>query len=204
MKLPKQQGRVLETIVDYVREHGYAPSIEELNQILGTTSTSTMHYHLQALEKKGYISRIKGKQRAIQVNKDLLPDAPEPNKGLPILGRIAAGMPLLAIEDRSEYLNLAIEFYQPDNYVLIVQGDSMIEDNIADGDMVIVQPTSVAREGETVVALVDNNDTTLKRFYREGLRHVRLQPANSSMEPIIVPREKVQIQGKVVAVVRRM
>lgn len=197
MILPRQQQRVYDAIRHYIQLHGYPPSIHELNREIGTTSTSTMHYHLQALEKKGLITRQKGKQRTIALN-----DSDKPGC-LPIKGRIVAGQPLMALEDRGEYLDLVAEFYQTDNYVLIVRGDSMIEDGITDGDLVIVQPTPVARNGEVVVALIDGDETTLKRFYREGT-NVRLQPANSSMPPIIMPRQRVEIQGKAVAVVRRL
>jgi repressor LexA len=198
MKLPRQQGRVLEAIIDHVRKHGYSPSIEDLNAVMGISSTSTMHYHLQALERKGFISRVKGKQRAIQLREDLV------REGLPIVGRITAGKPLMAIEDRSEYLNLGSAFYRPDNFVLMVKGQSMVEDHITDGDMVIIQPVSVANDGDTVVALIDNDETTLKRFYHEGQHKVRLQPANATMAPLILPSERVQLQGKVIGVVRRM
>lgn len=196
--LPPQQLRVYETIRSFIQRCGYPPSIHELNREIGTTSTSTMHYHLQALEKKGLITRQKGKQRTITVNEDARPGR------LPILGRIVAGQPLTALEDRGEYLDLVAEFYQSDNYVLIVRGDSMIEDGITDGDLVIVQRTPVARNGEVVVALIDGNETTLKRFYREGNGNVRLQPANSAMPPILLPAPRVEIQGKAVAVVRRL
>lgn len=195
--LPRQQQRVYDSIRRYIQRHGYPPSIHELNRELGTTSTSTMHYHLQALERKGMITRQKGKQRTITVN-----EREQPGR-LPILGRIVAGQPLTALEDRSEYLDLVAEFYQTENYVLVVRGDSMIEDGINDGDMVIIQPTPVARNGEVVVALLDGEQTTLKRFYREG-SNVRLQPANAAMPPLVVPARRLAIQGRAVAVVRRL
>lgn len=195
--LPPQQQRVYDTIRRFILRYGYPPSIHELNREIGTTSTSTMHYHLRALEKKGLITRQKGKQRTIA-----LVDGDKPGR-LPILGRIVAGQPLMALEDRGEYLDLVAEFYQPDNFVLVVRGDSMIEDGITDGDLVIVQRTPVARNGEVVVALVDGQETTLKRFFCEGAK-IRLQPANSDMPPLMLAADRVQVQGKAVAVVRRL
>jgi repressor LexA len=194
-----KQTEVFDYIVQHVRENGYAPSIREICTALDLRSTSTVHYHLTALAKRGMIQWEGGKNRAIKVVAGVGEEERSP--GLPIMGRIAAGRPIEAIANEHEYLDLQETFSEPELYVLKVRGDSMIEDHIQDGDYVIIKRQDNARDGEIVVALLDEGEATLKRFYREPNGRFRLQPANSSMEPIFV--ERVQIQGKVVGLLRQ-
>ncbi len=199
-----RQSEVFDFIMRHVRENGYAPSIREICTALGLRSTSTVHYHLTALAKRGLIQWEGGKNRAIRVlgHAPVLPAAmDEPrSKGLPIVGRIAAGRPIEAIPENDEYLNFDERFDSPELYVLKVKGDSMIEDHIQDGDYVIIKRQDTARDGEIVVALLDDGEVTLKRFYREPGGRYRLQPANNTMQPIYVDR--VTIQGKLVGLLR--
>lgn len=199
-----RQEEVFEFIMAHVRENGYAPSIREICSALGLRSTSTVHYHLMALAKRGLIQWEGGKNRAIKVLGGVAAQerAPEPRSpGLPIVGRIAAGRPIEAIAQSDEYLNFDDTFGDPSLYVLKVKGDSMIEDHIQDGDYVIIKRQETARDGEIVVALLDDGDATLKRLYREPGGRFRLQPANASMAPIFV--ESVRVQGKVVGLLRQ-
>lgn len=188
-----RQDEIFEFIVESARRNGYAPSIREICQALGLRSTSTVHYHLTALAKRGLIEWEDGKNRAIRV----VDNAP---KGLPIVGRIAAGRPIEAIAEADEFLDLSETFNDPALYVLRVKGDSMIEDHIADGDLVIIRKQDTARDGEIVVALVEDAEATLKRIYKEKDGRIRLQPANAAMEPIFVDR--VTVQGKLVGLLR--
>lgn len=201
-----RQNEVYDFIMRHVRENGYAPSIREICTALGLRSTSTVHYHLTALAKRGLIQWEGGKNRAIKVlgREQTLPaalrdEAPRA-KGLPIVGRIAAGRPIEAIAEHDEYLTLEDRFDGPELYVLKVKGDSMIEDHIQDGDYVIIKRQDTARDGEIVVCLLDDGEVTLKRLYREPGNRFRLQPANNSMQPIYVDR--VTVQGKLVGLLR--
>ncbi len=195
--LPNKQREVLEAIIGFISQSGYPPSIQQLCEMCGVTSTSTIHYHLSALKKKGFIHWNESERRAITVRDDLLR-----KKGAhPVMGVIAAGQPLQTVTDTVEMLDLTEDLCSQDCYVLRVKGESMIEDHIMDGDMVLVNPKAPTRNGDVVVALVEGETATLKRIYRES-DHIRLQPANSSMEPIIV--KHVEVQGKVEAVIRQM
>lgn len=209
-KLPRRQQEVLDYLRRAIAERGYVPSIREIVEALGVHSTSTIHYHLTGLAERGLIRWEKGKNRAIQLLEGTPAAAapapapipfPEEAPRLPILGRIAAGRPIEAIGDGTETLDLAGMWATGNNYVLEVKGESMIEDHIMPGDMVIVKPQATARDGEIVVALLDNGEATLKRLYRESGR-IRLQPANSAMDPIYV--ETVTVQGRVVGVIRNV
>jgi repressor LexA len=206
MTLTKRQKEVLDFLVGFVNKHGYSPSFEEIARALRLTSLATVHKHITTLERKGFVRRGYNQSRSIEVTQ-----LPKPVREqlmerhaveLPMAGRIAAGRPLEAIEDRETFS--FGEFTRADGtFVLQVKGNSMIEDHILNGDYVVVEPTVVANPGEVVVALVGGDDATLKRFYRDPGGKVRLQPANSEMQPIVVPAADVKIQGRVVGVLRK-
>lgn len=193
--LTERQRQVLSRIITSVQAHGRVPTVRELAASMGLKAPGTIQDHLSALEKKGYLEREPGVSRNLRLTDRA--GVPDPYR-LPVLGRIAAGRPIEAIED-SEYVQLSEELQLEGTFLLRVKGLSMIEDHIDDGDYVVIRPQATARNGETVVALLPSGEATLKRFYREA-DHIRLQPANSSMEPIRVP--DVTIQGRVVAVIR--
>ena len=208
MALTKRQKQVMDLIARLVDEHGYSPSYEEIARGLGLASLATVHKHISALEAKSYLRRGFNQSRSLEIgpkymqemrrNRQESPAFPE----IPLLGRIAAGMPVEAVEQRSS-LNFQDFVGNPDTFALEVRGDSMIEDHICSGDLILLEKVSEARDGDIVVALVSNSETTLKRFYREGEDKIRLQPANSSLQPIIVPADDVQIQGRLLAVLRK-
>jgi repressor LexA len=196
--LPRKQREVLENIIGFIQSNGYPPTIQQLCDRCGVTSTSTIHYHLTTLKKKGFIHWNESERRAITVRDDLLKE-----KGhIPIWGTIAAGQPLTTVTDSVETLDLAEDVCSSDCYALRVRGDSMIEDHIMDGDMVLINPKASVRDGDVVVALVEGQTATLKRLYREQRNVIRLQPANSAMEPILVSADQVEVQGKLEAVIR--
>lgn len=199
-RLTERQRVALDFITRFIGEHGLSPSIQEIGRAMGTSATAALA-HVVALEKKGYIRRNPHEWRSLQViQAEAVEERPKVYR-LPVAGTIAAGSPIEAYEERSEFLWVEASLARsPDNFVLKVRGHSMIGDGINDGDFVVIQPRSTAENGETVVALLGGNSVTLKRFYREQ-GHIRLQPANPSLEPIIV--SDVTIQGKVVAVIRR-
>ncbi len=195
---PKQLA-ILTSIRDFRVRNGYSPTMQELADILGVSKV-TIFEHVEALERKGLIERERNKARSLTVHPVVkLPD--ESRAAVyPLVGTIAAGQPIEAIENR-ETIDLNDLFQTRDGtYVLRVRGNSMIEDHIADGDFVIIERREVARDGEIVVALLDDGQATLKRFYREKTR-VRLQPANSAMNPIYVDKD-VRIQGVLIGVLR--
>lgn len=197
--LPAKQQEVLDAIIQFIAAHGYPPTIQQLCERCGVTSTSTIHYHLTALKRKKVIHWNPSERRAITVQDGFLP---QPEKGgFPILGSIAAGQPLQTVTDTVESLDLNLDLASQGSYLLRVRGDSMIEDHIMDGDMVLVNPNARIKDGDVVVALVEGETATLKRFFREK-DCVRLQPANHTMEPIRV--RDVQLQGKVEAVIRQV
>jgi repressor LexA len=200
-RLTGRQRTVLEYVTRCINVNDVAPSLQEIGQALGGISATAALSHVSALEKKGYLRRIPHERRGLEVlrTEDV---SPQPKVfRLPIVGTIAAGQPIEAFDESSEHLWVEAGLARsPDNFVLHVRGHSMIGDGINDGDYVVVQPQSTAENGETVVALVAGDGVTLKRFFREK-GHVRLQPANPYLEPLIVT--DVSIQGKVVAVIRR-
>ncbi len=200
MNLTPRQLDVVVAIRNYRHIHGYSPTMQELADQLGTSKV-TIFEHVGALEKKGVLRRDKHKARSLEIIADeRLPDENRPTK-LPLLGNIAAGSPIEAVENREE-IDLEQLFQSSKGvYVLRVRGDSMIEDHLCDGDYVVIERRDQARNGEQVVALLDTGEATLKRFYREGNR-IRLQPANSSMEPRFVDADKCRIQGVVIGVLR--
>jgi len=200
MALTRRQREVLEAVRDYIATNGYSPSLEEIGGSLGLSSVATVHKHVSHLVEKGFVRRSWNQNRSIEiVDRD-------PGAGtvcIPLSGTIAAGKPLEAVPT-SEVLSVPADMVAGRNrtHVLKVQGLSMIDEQIRDGDYVIIEERETARDGETVVALIDGTEATLKRFYHEG-RRVRLQPANPDMEAIFVPADRLRIQGVVVGVIRK-
>lgn len=194
---PRQQ-QVLEFIRESVRANGYPPTVREICAALNLSSPSTVHAHLANLERLGLIKRDPSKPRALDVVQDLRPRRP-----LPLVGRVAAGQPILAEENIEELIDVpAFLRRDDDDFVLRVQGDSMADAGIFNGDFIVVHSQDEAQNGEIVVALVGDEATT-KRFYNEG-RTVRLQPENELYEPIIVNADEVELVGRVVGVLRQL
>jgi repressor LexA len=196
----ERQRRILEIIRDFTAEHGYPPSVREIGERVGLSSSSTIHAHLKALERRGLISRDPTKPRALRSAGGL----PPAHNALvvPILGRVAAGVPITAQEDVEGEFLLPSDYVPraSDAFMLRVQGDSMVDAAILDGDLILVRPQRNAENGEIVVAMMDG-EATVKRFYREAGR-IRLQPENRAMAPIYA--SDVEIVGRVDAVVRRL
>ena len=208
MALTKRQKQVIDFIADFVERNGYSPSYEELATGLDLASLATVHKHIQALQSKQYLNRSFNHSRSLELTSKYLDERrayshppASATDSVPLAGRIAAGAPVEAIEghDTLAFSDFASD---PGTFALQVSGDSMIEDHICDGDFVLIEKTAEARNGDVVVALVDGNETTLKRFYDEG-DVVRLQPANAAMQPIRVPKANLQIQGRLLAVLRK-
>jgi repressor LexA len=198
--LTPRQLAILRYIRDYKRSHGYSPTMQEVADQLGVTKV-TVFEHVGALVKKGLLRRLPYKARSLELTSQVSFPESRPT-ALPLLGRIAAGYPIEAIEDE-ETLDLEELFAsRADTFVLRVSGDSMVDDQIRDGDYVVVEKRARIRDGETVVALLDDGEATLKRFYREG-KKVRLQPANAEFSPFYVDPNRLDIQGVVVGVIRR-
>jgi repressor LexA len=208
MALTKRQRQIYDFIADFVQTHGYSPSFEEIGAALGLNSLATVHKHINNLEAKKLLRRDYNRSRSIDVLPlpEGLPERARPvsvsSIELPLVGRIAAGRPIEQVET-PETISLA-DFTRSsrDVYVLQVMGESMQDEHIMDGDYVLVEKTQSALDGEIVVALVDGSETTLKRLYRSG-EQVRLQPSNAAMQPIMVPAGAVQVQGRVIAVLRK-
>ena len=196
MHLTKRQREIYEYLRDHIRSRGYAPSIAEIGKQFHLSSPATVHKHIAHLEKKGLILKQQNLSRAIEI-------VPEPGyaTSYPVLGEIAAGKPIEAL-DQQEVVELLPDDGNKDIFVLRVKGNSMIEDHIQSGDYVIVERRNVAENGETVVALIDNDQATLKRFYRENGR-IRLQPAHPGMKPIYLREGDFTIQGVVISVLRK-
>lgn len=200
MNLTPRQLDVVVAIRNFRHLHGYAPTMQELADQLGTSKV-TIFEHVNALEKKRVLRRDKHKARSLEIIADeRLPDENRATK-LPLLGSIAAGSPIEAIENREEIDLETLFAARTGVYVLKIRGDSMIEDHLCDGDYVIIERRENARNGEQVVALLDTGEATLKRYYREG-GQIRLQPANSTMEPRYVDAERCRVQGVVIGVLR--
>lgn len=198
MAITRRQKEVLDFIRNFVERCGYSPSFEEIAHGLDLSSLATVHKHISNLERKGLLQRAHNRSRSI----DVLPERKKSAvQEIPMLGRIAAGRPVEALETH-ESLSLNDIVDNKSVFALEVRGESMRDDHIMNGDYVLVEKTQTARQGEIVVALVDGAETTLKRYYLEG-KAVRLQPANSEMEPIYVPAGRVAIQGRVLAIVRK-
>jgi len=199
--LTKRQREILSYVMDSLQERGYPPSVREIGSALGLTSSSTVHSHLAALEKKGFIHRDPSKPRAIEILKDGASQPPKRVVNVPVLGRIAAGQPILAEENVEDVFPLPRDFVREDAaFILRVRGDSMIEAGIHDGDYLVVRQQATANNGEIVAAMI-GDEATVKRYYRER-DHIRLQPENSTMTPII--SREVTVLGKAIAVIRRL
>ncbi len=208
MALTKRQKQVVDFLAEFVETNGYSPSYEEIAGALSLASLATVHKHISALETKNYVSRSFNQSRSLAVQPKYLEEYrrqkrdQRPSFEIPLLGRIAAGVPVESFASQ-EKLNFADFIGHSETYALEVRGDSMIEDHICSGDYVLVERTDQVRDGEIVVALVDGTETTLKRFYREPNDMVRLQPANASMQPIMVASSALQLQGRVLAILRK-
>jgi len=203
MALTKRQKDVLDFIAKFVDDNGYSPSYEEIAHGLKLASLATVHKHITALDTKNYLKRGFNRSRSLDLGPKYMQEHRRPRElEVPLLGRIAAGQPVEAIEHRAT-LSFADFAGNRDTYALEVRGDSMIEDHICDGDMILVERTAEVRDGDIVVALVSGMETTLKRLYHEAGGRIRLQPANSSLQPIYVPASEVQIQGRLLAVLRK-
>jgi repressor LexA len=206
MALTKRQREIYDYLADFVARNGYSPSFEEIGEAMGLNSLATVHKHINNLQEKGLLKRDYNRSRSIDVLppkgslKKSMSVAPPPLE-LPLLGRIAAGKPIQAVEN-PETLSLSDFTSSKDVYVLKVMGESMQDEHIVEGDYVIVEKAESARNGEIVVAVVNKDDATLKRIYHEG-ENTRLQPSNAQMQPIIVPSRTVQVQGRVIGVLRK-
>jgi repressor LexA len=229
MALTKRQKQVLDFLVEFINGNGYAPSFEEIAHSLDLSSLATVHKHVENLERKGFIRRGYNQSRSIDVlalpgpvpfgktmkrmmsaksRKAAAEGAPASASApagleFPLLGRIAAGQPMEAVAN-PETLSLG-DFARSEGnvFVLRVKGDSMVDDHICDGDYILVEAASTAQNGEIVVALIEGTDATLKRFFHLDPGKIRLQPANSQMDPIILPARDVKIQGRVIGVLRK-
>ena len=205
MAITRRQHQVYDFISRFMMEQGYSPSYEEIASGLKLNSLATVHKHVSNLEKKGLLTRDYNRSRSIDLlpPKGRLKQSMSVNTGvvLPVLGRIAAGQPIEAIENQST-ISLADFVRSKEVFVLEVKGESMQDEHIVDGDYVLVEKTRVAHNGDIVVALVAGSDATLKRFYREG-DNIRLQPSNAAMAPIIKSASMVEIQGRVIGVLRK-
>jgi repressor LexA len=200
LNLTKRQREIFDFVRTYGEEHGYPPTVRDIGKAIGLTSSSTVHAHLANLEKLGVLRRDPTKPRAIEVLVDKAKAAVAPS-GLPLVGQVAAGQPVLAEENIEEYVPVpGIAGGAEGQFVLRVKGDSMVGAGIFEGDYVVVRPQDTATDGEIVVALVDE-EATVKRFFKEQ-DHVRLQPENDSLEPI--RSRDVQLLGRVVGVCRRV
>jgi repressor LexA len=201
MTLTKRQREILDFLTSYADGNGYAPSFEEIARQFNYTSLATVHEHLSNLERKGYIKRSNNESRAIEIlPSDVYPRGVE----LPLLGSVAAGVPIEALEVNETVVVPESFIHRGGNhYVLRVRGNSMIDEQIRDGDFVVINERPAADDGETVIALIDNTAATVKKFYRERDGRIRLQPANETMRPIYVHENDVTIQGVVVGVLRR-
>lgn len=200
MHLTRRQKEILDFLNDYIQQHGYAPTIEEIAAHFSLRSLATVHKHLSNLQEKGLIRREWNRSRALElVPTEVKVEAVE----LPLLGLVAAGSPIEAIEASETIFVPENMVGRRETYVLQVKGDSMIDEQIRDGDYVIVENRQTADDGEMVIALLDGENVTLKKLYREGGGRVRLQPANARLEPIFVDQDRIRIQGVVIGILRK-
>jgi repressor LexA len=199
LPLTKRQREILDFLSEFIQQHGYAPSLEEIGRRFNLSSLATVHKHLTNLQEKGFIRRAWNRSRSVEM---------VPRKAgsraleLPLLGYVAAGSPIEAVVG-SETIAVPEDLVgKRETYVLRVRGDSMIDEQIRDGDYVIVEDRRSADNGEMVIAMLNGSDVTLKKLYRER-GQIRLQPANPAMQPIVAPADQVQVQGVVVGVMRK-
>jgi repressor LexA len=205
MAITRRQRELYDFISRFSNEKGYCPSFEEMREAMGLNSLATVHKHVSNLQDKGLLTREYNRSRSI----DLLPPRGKLKTSmnvntavvLPLVGKIAAGRPIEAVEN-PETISLADFVKSKEVFVLEVRGESMQDEAILDGDYVLAEKTKTAHNGDIVVALIDGADATLKRFFREG-DTIRLQPSNATMKPIIVPAASVEIQGRVIGVLRK-
>ncbi|MDX2268009.1 MAG: transcriptional repressor LexA [Bryobacter sp.] len=208
MALTRRQKDLLDFLASFIEDKGYSPSYEEIAAGMQLTSLATVHKHIQSLESKGYLKRGFNQSRSLEIAPKYLEErrnynsVPSSPYEVPLLGRIAAGLPVESVPN-PEILAFKDFTGSGNTYALQVRGDSMIEDHICSGDFVLIEKVDSVRDGDIVVALVEGAETTLKRFYKENDGMVRLQPANSTMQPIMVPQASLDIQGRVLAVLRK-
>lgn len=202
--LSNKQNEILSYIISEVQRKGYPPSVREICMAVGLRSTSTVHGHLEKLESKGYIKRDPTLPRAIEIlGRDMgIGSVTKEIVNVPVVGRVTAGEPILAFENIEDSFPLPVDFIgKNESFILSIRGSSMIEAGILDGDYVIVEKKNTAKNGDIVVALIDDEEATVKRFFKEK-DHIRLQPENSSMDPIIL--KDVKILGRVSGVIRKL
>jgi repressor LexA len=206
MALTRRQKELMDFLADFISKNGYSPSYEEIANGLKLASLATVHKHIQALQTKNYLRRSFNHSRSLEIGERYFAEEkarrPAADLSVPLMGRIAAGVPVEAIQN-PETLHFSDFAKNDSTFALQVRGDSMIEDHICSGDYVLVEKTGTVKNGEIVVALVDGSEATLKRYYEEPTGAIRLQPANSAMQPIFVQPSQLQIQGKVLAVMRK-
>lgn len=204
-KLADPQQVILDYMISFTEEHAYPPSVREICAAVGLKSTATVHTHLRNLEKRGLITRDPSKQRAVFINTDHLHEKEEKKYAIPLIGRVAAGLPMLAaenIEDAFPLPDVLMHGKEPEEvYMLRVNGESMRDAGIRDGDILVVNHNCNCANGDIVVARVQGESATVKRFFREKDR-VRLQPENDLFEPIYIPYDEVEISGKVIGLLR--
>jgi repressor LexA len=200
LPLTKRQREILDYLNEFIAQHGYAPSLEEIGRRFGLSSLATVHKHLTNLQEKGFIKRAWNRSRSVEM-------MPTRTGGraveLPLLGYVAAGLPIEAVASNETFAVPEDFVGKRDTYVLRVRGDSMIDEQIRDGDFVVVEDRKTADNGEMVIALLRGSDVTLKKFYRDPGGKIRLQPANAAMQPIFADPDQVQIQGVVIGVMRK-
>lgn len=206
MALTRRQKQVLDFIAGFIEQNGYSPSYEEIARGLELASLATVHKHISALDNKHYLKRGFNQSRSLDLSPKYFQEVrrhrQDASLDIPLMGRIAAGTPVEAVAG-GERLDFGDFLNRENVYALEVRGDSMVEDHIVSGDLVLVESAQQAHDGDIVVALVRGTETTLKRFYRESDTVALLKPANSEMEPIRVPLTDLQIQGRVLAVLRK-
>jgi repressor LexA len=199
MALTKRQREILNYVESFIESEGYSPSFEEIAAFFGYSSLATVHEHLSNLERKGYLRKNYNKSRSLE----LVPAEGTLSIELPLLGSVAAGLPIEAVQEQ-ETLSVPHDMLRAgSNYVLRVKGSSMVDEQIRDGDYIVVNSRQTADNGEMVVALVGGDSATVKKFFRERDGRIRLQPANPEMQPMFYREDEVQIQGIVIAVIRK-